>query len=323
MSTAHAPPSPADLEAHRRALTAHCYRMLGSITEAEDAVQETLLRAWRKAHTFEGRSALRTWLFRIATRVCLDLLDHGRRRLRPASVGRPGDPRTPLAPPLPPTTWIEPIPDTLAIPVDADADTLVGLRQGIRLAFVAALQHLPPRQRAVVLLREVLDLSAADTAEALATTVPSVSSALQRARATLATVSGPDVDAPPLDADQDALLDRYVDAFERYDMDALTALLHDEVALSMPPFALWLVGPDDVRTWMLGQGAACRGSRMVPVRASGQRAWGQYKPDDDGSLVPWSLVTVDVRGDRITGMCHFLDTATLFPRFGLPDRLDP
>ncbi len=312
-------PSPTDLELHRRVLVGHCYRMLGSVAEADDAVQETMVRAWRHRHRYEGRASLRTWMYRIATRVCLDTLSHQKRRGRPmelSAVGTIDDPLTAL----PNETWIEPIPDVMAIPDDADPLERTALRQSIRLAFVAALQHLPPRQRAVLLLTEVLGWPAADVAGLLRTSVPAVNSAVQRARATLA---ARDVapDGAALTPEQSALVDRYVDAFERYDIDALTALLHHDGSMSMPPFPLWLRGHADIKAWLLGRGAGCRGSRLLPTAACGSPAFGQYKPAEPGVLRPWALVVLEQRGDRLAHMNYFLDTATLFPRFGLPEKI--
>jgi RNA polymerase sigma-70 factor, ECF subfamily len=311
------------LEGFRRELTGYCYRMLGSSAEAEDAVQDTMVRAWRSHDRFEGRSSLRTWLYRIATNVCLDALDGRSRRARPMDLGpssvRPSEP----GPALPETRWLEPVPDARVLPDTGDPAELTVARESIRLAFVAALQHLPPRQRAVLVLREALRWPAAEVAALLDTSVPSVNSALQRARATLAErgITEDEV-ATDLDAAQLALLDRYVDAFERYDLDALKTLLTDDVTMSMPPFALWLQGPDEVAAWMSGPGAACAGSRMLPTRANGVPAWGQYKPSPDGGFDPWALVVVTVTGDRITDLVFFLDADRLFPRFGLPPRFE-
>jgi RNA polymerase sigma-70 factor, ECF subfamily len=317
MATAH------PLEEHRAALTGHCYRMLGSAAEADDAVQETLVRAWRNLDRFEARSSMRTWLYRIATRVCLDALGDRSRRARPMELGPVGTPDDTLTQ-LPGSHWIEPIPDALALPSDADPSELVVLRQSIRLAFVAALQHLPPRQRAVLLLTEVLGWSAAEVAESLETSVASVNSALQRARATLATRDLTQARAPLSDA-QSTLLDRYVEAFERYDVAALTGLLHQDATLSMPPFSLWLRGHEPIHQWMLGRGSGCRGSRLVPTSASGSPAFGQYRPpaEPGGPHKPWALIVLELSGDRITAMNSFLDTATLFPRFGLPSETVP
>lgn len=312
------------LETHRVALTGHCYRMLGSPAEADDAVQETLVRAWKSYAQFEGRAALRTWLFRIATRVCLDAL--GDRMKRTRSVDR--GPVCTIDAPLtaqPAETWIEPIPDGHAIPDDVDPAQRAVLRQSIRLAFLAALQHLPPKQRAVLLLTEVLDRSAAETAETLDLTVAAVNSALQRARATLASRDVRSVRAPASEA-QSALLARYVDAFERYDLPALTALLHQDAVMSMPPFDLWLRGHDAISAWFEGRGAVCKGSRLVPTVACGLPAFGQYHPGAPGQPhLPWALIVlepVEDAGDgRLGAMTFFLDTKALFPRFGLPAEL--
>ncbi|WNG41234.1 sigma-70 family RNA polymerase sigma factor [Archangium violaceum] len=308
------------LEEHRAALTGHCYRMLGSAAEADDAVQETLVRAWRNLDRFEERASLRTWLYRIATRVCLDSLDERSRRARPMELGPVGSVDGPLDM-LPGSRWIEPIPDAQALPSDADPSELLILRQSIRLAFVAALQHLPPKQRAVLLLTEVLGWSAAEVAESLETSVASVNSALQRARATLATRDLSQARAPLSDA-QSSLLDRYVSAFERYDMDAFTQLLHQDATISMPPYALWLRGHESIRAWMLGRGSGCRGSRLVPTSACGSPAFGQYRPGEAGGPhKPWALIILEISGDRIAAMNSFLDTEVLFPRFGLPSEL--
>jgi RNA polymerase sigma-70 factor, ECF subfamily len=312
----------ADLEEHRTALTGHCYRMLGSNVDADDAVQETMVRAWRGLESFGGRSSLRTWLYRIATNVCLDALQARSRRERPVEAGPAGTVEDPLLE-RPRTHWLEPIPNARALPATADPGELVVLRESIRLAFVAALQHLPPRQRAALLLAEVLGWSAAEVAECLETSVAAINSALQRARATLATR---EVTAAPgeLTDSQSELVARFVDAFERYDMDALEALLREDAAMSMPPFTLWLQGHEAIRAWLLGRGAACRGSRLVPTSANGLPAFGHYKPGEPGEpLAPWSLVVLELAGDRLAAMTYFLDTATLFPLFGLPPALDP
>jgi RNA polymerase sigma-70 factor (ECF subfamily) len=312
------------LEQHRLELTGYCYRMLGSAFDAEDAVQETLVRAWRNFDKFEGRAAFRSWLYRIATNVCLDMLNGRQRRARPMDLAspQPADASL-LGAPLPETTWILPIPDGRVMATDGDPAELAVARESIRLAFVAALQHLPPRQRAVLILREVLRWQATEVAELLDTTVASVNSALQRARATLAAKELDAGAAPePMDDQQRALLDRYVDAFERYDMHSLTALLHEDVRWNMPPYALWLQTHDDVERWCLGPGIGCRGSRLVPVLANGSQAYGQYKPSPDGGFEPWSLQVVEVSGDRISGITFFLDTARMFPLFGLPLRLE-
>ncbi|TMA77584.1 MAG: sigma-70 family RNA polymerase sigma factor [Deltaproteobacteria bacterium] len=313
-------PTATQLEEQRVALTGHCYRMLGSAAEADDAVQETVLRAWRSLERFDGRASLRTWLYRIATNVCLDALADRSRRARPMELGPEGSADDPLNE-LPRTHWLEPIPDSKALPADADPSELLVLRQSIRLAFVAALQHLPPRQRAALLLTEVLGWSAAEVAETLETSIAAVNSALQRARATLATR---DVSAGggALSESQSRLLNRYVEAFHRYDVDALTALLREDAAFSMPPYALWLRGREPVRSWLLGRGAGCRGSRLLPIAACASPAFAHYKPaGPQGTLRPWAVVVLELAGDQVAGWTSFLDTETLFPRFGLPAEL--
>ena len=311
------------LEQYRVELTAYCYRMLGSAFEAEDAVQDTLVRAWRNFDQFEGRSAVRSWLYRIATNVCLDMLGSRQRRARPMDLNPARSADAPLGIPLPETAWLEPIPDGQILPAGGDPAELTVQRDSVRLAFVAALQHLPPRQRAVLILREVLQWQAAEVAELLDTSVASVNSALQRARATLASKRVDDAEPPqPMDEAQRALLARYVDAFERYDMDSLTSLLREDATWNMPPYELWLQTHPDIRKWCLGPGIGCRGSRLIPTMANGMPAFGQYKPGPDGALEPWSLQVVELSGDRIAGITFFLDTAHLFPLFGLPPRLE-
>ncbi|WP_437521176.1 sigma-70 family RNA polymerase sigma factor [Sorangium sp. So ce726] len=304
------------LEEHRAALTGHCYRMLGSVVDADDAVQETMVRAWRSLDKFDGRSSLRTWLYRIATNVCLDARADRARRARPLEEGPVGTVDDELQT-RPRAHWLEPVPDAHALPADIDAAERVVLRQSIRLAFVAALQHLPPKQRAALLLTEVLGWSAAEVADSLSTSVAAINSALQRARATLASRDLDDVRAT-LPEPQSALVDRYVTAFEQYDVDRLAALLHEDATLSMPPFTLWLRGPDAIRAWLLGRGAGCRGSRLVPTAACGSPAFGQYRPAPEGGHRAWALIVLELTGDRIASMTSFLDTETLFPRFGLP-----
>lgn len=312
----------ANLNEHRAALTGHCYRMLGSAVEADDAVQETMVRAWRNLDRFDGRASLRTWLYRIATNVCLDALSDRSSRARPMEIRPVGSVDEPLIA-HPRTHWLEPIPDARALPEGADPSELAILRESIRLAFVAALQHLPPKQRAVLLLTEVLGWSAAEVAESLDTSVAAVNSALQRARATLSARDLTDT-SPRLSEAQSALLARYVDAFERYDMDALTALLLEDATLSMPPYDLWLRGHDAIRTWLLGRGAGCRGSRLVPTAANGLPAFGQYRPGGPGgSYQPWALIVLELSGGHIVAWNAFLDTEMLFPRFGLPPELAP
>jgi RNA polymerase sigma-70 factor (ECF subfamily) len=303
---------PDELEQYRRELTAYCYRMLGSAFEAEDAVQEAMIRAWRSLDRFEGRASLRAWLYRIATNVCFDQLNGRERRARPMDLGPAQEPLFENLAELPEVTWITPLPTP---------EESVEQRETLRLAFVAALQHLPPKQRAALILCEVLRWQASEAAELLETSVASINSALQRARATLATA---DVEAPTeLDAAARALLERYVAAFEAYDIDRLTALLHEDAIQSMPPFSLWLRGRDDIFTWWLGPGIGCKGSKMLPaaVAANGAPAWGQYKPSPSGGYDPWALQVLRVVDGRIAELTFFLDTAKLFPAFGLPERL--
>jgi RNA polymerase sigma-70 factor (ECF subfamily) len=305
----------ADLESHRPALTGHCYRMLGSAFDAEDAVQDTMMRAWRSLDRFDGRSTLRTWLYRIATNVCLDALASRGRRARPMEEGPVGTTDDPLET-RPRTHWLEPIPDIRAIPDDVTPFEQVALRQSTRLAFVAALQHLPPRQRAALLLADVLGWSAAEVAGCLECSVAAVNSALQRARATLASRNLADTSAP-LSPEASTLLEQYVEAFHRYDVDALVTLLRTDATLSMPPYTLWLQGPDAIRSWLLGRGAGCRGSRLLPTQACGSPAFGQYRPGPSGH-VPWALIVLELTDDGIGAWNAFLDTAHLFPLFGLP-----
>jgi RNA polymerase sigma-70 factor, ECF subfamily len=312
------------LEQHRVELTGYCYRMLGSAFEAEDAVQETFLRAWRSFDRFEGRAGLRSWLYRIATNVCLDMLDGRARRARPMDLGPARPPDGPIGDTLPEATWIQPMPDALVVP-DGDPANVVLARETLRLAFVAALQHLPPRQRAVLILCEVLRWKAAEVAELLDTTVASVNSALQRARARLEASSVSETDAPPSVDEADAeLLARYVDAFERYDMDALTSLIQEDATQSMPPYELWLSGRENILGWWVGPGAGCRGSRVIPtVAANGSPAFGQYKPSPTGAgYEPWALQVLELSDGRIVEFTFFLDTERLFPLFGLPARLE-
>jgi RNA polymerase sigma-70 factor (ECF subfamily) len=311
------------LEQHRVELTGYAYRMLGSAFEAEDAVQETMLRAWRAVDRFEGRSALRSWLYRIATNVCLDMLGGKERRTRPMDLASAATADTPLGPPLPESTWVMPVPDGRVLAAGDDPAEVAEARESIRLAFVAALQHLPPKQRAVLILREVLRWQATEVAELLDSTVASVNSALQRARATMAAVDVDAADPAGMDDSHRALLERYVDAFERYDLDRLTSLLHEDASWSMPPYELWLRTHDDVRRWCLGPGIGCRGSRLLRTRANGSIAFGQYKPSVSGTgLEPWSLQVVEISDGLISGITFFLDTAGLFPLFGLPPSLD-
>ena len=317
------PESDVDLEQYRVGLTGYCYRMLGSAFEADDAVQETLVRAWRSFDRFEGRSAVRSWLYRIATNVCFDMLNGRQRRARPMDLSSPKPSTTALGPMLPEITWIQPIPDGRVVAASDDPAEQTVARESIRLAFVAALQHLPPRQRAVLILREVLRLKAEEVAELLGSTVASVNSALQRARSTLAASDLSDTDAiDPMDDAHRELLDRYVDAFERYDMESLTSLLHEDATLSMPPYELWMRGHADIRGWMLGTGM--RLSRLAPRAHVGERH--RRRSGSTGRAVRAAATS---RGrsrssrssdGRIVGINSFLDTANLFPMFGLPER---
>ena len=314
-----------EFEHYRRELTGYCYRMLGSPFEAEDAVQDTFLRAWRAYERFEGRAALRSWLYRIATNVCLDMLNGRQRRARPMDLGGAGEPIEANLNTLPEVTWMEPIPDGLAIAENDPADQTMA-RETIRLAFVAALQHLPARQRAALILCEVLRWKAAEVAELLDTSVASVNSALQRARSTLESsgISSAEV-APEVEGDQRELLARYVEAFERYDIDALTSLIQEDARQSMPPFDLWLEGREDIFAWWFGPGIGCRDSKLLPApNANGRVAFGQYKPSESGSgHDPWALQVIEFAPDgRIAELTFFLDTERLFPLFGLPPRLE-
>jgi RNA polymerase sigma-70 factor (ECF subfamily) len=316
--------TPAELERgfeqHRRELVGYCYRMLGSPFEAEDAVQDTMLRAWRSIDGFQGRAALRSWLYRIATNVCLDALSSRNRRARPMDLGPAREPVEANLNTLPEVTWLEPIPDAMVSAPEDPAERAV-TRETVRLAFVAALQHLPPRQRAALILCEVLRWKASEVAELLDTSVASINSALQRARATLdaAGASAGEV-VPSLDAERTELLTKYVAAFEAYDMDALTSLIREDAIQSMPPFDLWLSGREDILTWWLGPGIACKGSRVIPApNANGTVAFGQYK---DNGRDPWALQVLELGDGGIAELTFFLDTERLFPLFGLPPRLD-
>jgi RNA polymerase sigma-70 factor (ECF subfamily) len=319
-------PTIADFEPYRRELVGYCYRMLGSGFESEDAVQETMLRAWRNAEGFEGRSSVRSWLYRIATNVCIDMQRHVQRRAMPTEMGPSSPPsESHLGAMLPEATWVTPLPDASAMPLDADPAEIAQWRETIRLAFVTALQHLPARQRAALILCEVLRWQAAEAAELLDTSVAAVNSALQRARATLAEVRS----AAPvhdLDVDSARLLDRYVDAFERYDIERLVTLLRDDAVQSMPPFAMWLRGAASIGQFMVEPGpSGCRGSRLVATRANGCPAFGQYRPDPAGGYAPWAIQVLEVSGGQVATMSFFLDFLDherLFPSFGLPLHLD-
>jgi RNA polymerase sigma-70 factor, ECF subfamily len=316
------------LEEHRVELTGYCYRMLGSAFEAEDAVQETMVRAWKALDRFEGRSALRSWLYRIATNVCFDMLNGRERRARPMDLGPASPAGSMLAPPLVESAWVLPAPDGRVLAAPGSAATAVAVdpaeraieRETIRLAFVAALQHLPPRQRAVLILRDVLRWQASEVATLLDTSVAAVNSALQRAHATLDGLDVDDADlSEPSDPAQRQLLERYVDAFERYDLDDLLALLHEDATSNMPPYQLWLRGHDDIRAWFLGPGAECRGSVLLPTAANALPSFGQYRRSGPGGgHRPWALQVLEITDGKISGMNFFLDTEALFPMFELP-----
>jgi RNA polymerase sigma-70 factor (ECF subfamily) len=318
---------PERLEIYRRELTGYCYRMLGSAFEAEDAVQDTLLRAWQAAGKFERRSSVRSWLYRIATNVCLDMLRGRSRRARPMELGPSSPPEESyLGQTLPEHSWVSPIADDRILPEDGDPAEIAVARETIRLAFVTALQHLPPRQRAALILCEVLRWQAAEAADLLGTSVAAVNSALQRARATLATLPedarpGGPAAAESADGADAELLAQYVDAFQRYDMTALVRLLHEDAVQSMPPYAMWIRGARNIGAWLVGPGAACEGSLLRPVAACGSPAFGQYRVDPDGGHAPFALQVLEISAGRITGFHAFLDTGALFPAFGLPKHL--
>jgi RNA polymerase sigma-70 factor (ECF subfamily) len=312
-----------DLEAYRRELTGYCYRMLGSAFEADDAVQETMLRAWKNADSFEGRSSVRSWLYRIATNVCLDALRGEKRRALPMDLGPSSPPVEALLRPWPSEDrWVTPIPDVKVLPEHGDPAEIAAVRDSVRLAFVTALQHLPARQRAALILCEVLRLAATEAAQVLDSSVASVNSALQRARATLAEL--PDEQRPAsVDPENAELLARYVDAFSRYDMKALLTLIHEDAVMTMPPFEMWIRGNTDITTWMVEPTPSqCAGSVMLPIRANGVQGWGQYKPDPGGGHEPWALQVHEVSGGKLSRLTFFLDTPTLFPLFGLPPHVD-
>ncbi len=321
MSLAVTDRSIAELEQYRTELRGYCYRMLGSAFDADDAVQEALVKAWQSLDKFEGRSSLRSWLYRIATNVCLDTLRSRERRALPMDLSSPVPANTAPGDPLPEATWIEPMPDGDVIPLDGDPAQRAVFQDTVRLAFIAALQALPPRQRAVLILREVLCWQASEVAELLDTSVASVNSALQRARATLGSADRSDTDrAEPLSDADNELLARYVKAFEAYDIPGLVSLLHEDASISMPPLALWLKGHEDVGSWYTGFGIGCKGSRLVATSANGMPAYGQYRVNPEGGWLPWSLQVVEASGGKIVHIHHFLDT-TLFARFGLPAAL--
>ena len=317
-------PVEADLQQYRGELTGYCYRMLASAFDADDAVQETMVRAWRAYDRFEGRSAVRSWLYRIATNVCLDMLASRKRRARPMDLSSTAwqPVEASLQARSPEVTWVEPMLDSHVLPTPADPADEAVARESVRLAFVAALQHLPPRQRAVLILRDVLRWKADEVAELLGASVASVNSALQRARATLAAsdISAAPVD--PMDAEAEALLARYVDAFERYDINAFVSLLHEDATQNMPPYDMWLAGREHIGAWMLGPGIGCRGSRLLPITVNGVPGFAHYKPGPSDRLVPWALQVLEIRDGRVAAISSFLDTR-LFAHFGLPESVAP
>jgi RNA polymerase sigma-70 factor (ECF subfamily) len=308
----------ARLEPFRSELTGFCYRMLGSGFEAEDAVQETMLRAWRSYDRYdEQRASLRTWLYRIATNICLDMLRSAQRRALAIDLGPAAHAGAALGAPVPDQQWIHPIPDGRALPTAGSPEELAVARETIRLAFVAALQHLPPRQRAVLILRDVLCWTAEEVARLLETTVASANSALQRARTTLrANAPAPGEPWRPADPAQRDLLDRYCAAFERHDVAALVSLLREDATMSMPPFGWWLRGRDQIRLALLDPQASCAGARLWPVEANGSPAFWQTRPAPDGGHVPFALVVLDVVGSAITGIVTYLDADRLVALFG-------
>jgi RNA polymerase sigma-70 factor, ECF subfamily len=320
-ATAGSSQAPAeDLEQYRRELTGYCYRMLGSVFDAEDAVQEAMVRGWRGIEGFEGRSAMRSWLYRIATNVCLDMLRGSQRRARPMDMGPSRVTESFAYATLPDHVWLQPVPDAKVFPESGDPAELAEAKESVRLAFVAALQYLPARQRAVLILREVLRWQASEVAELLETSVASVNSALQRARATMAAREADEPVPEVVSAGQQALLTRYVDAFERYDITSLVSLLHEDAVMTMPPFDFWLRGPAEMGKFFAGPGGKCRGSRLVATEANGSAAFGCYNQDGAGGYIPWCVQVIEVSGDRITGHHNFIDTE-LFGLFGLPLRL--
>lgn len=315
-----------DVEPYRRELIGYCYRLLGAGLEAEDAVQETFVRAWRNAARFEGRSSVKTWLYRIATNVCIDMQRQVQRRARPMEMGPSSPPdESHLGALLPEALWVTPIADASVLDPRADPATVAEQKESIRLAFVTALQHLPPRQRAALILCEVLRWQASEVAELFDTSVAAINSSLQRARAKLGSL-GDDARPTPIDEVDATLLERYVEAFERYDIEALVLLLHADAIQSMPPFAMWLKGAADIGSWMVQPGpSGCRGSKLLATWANGCPAFGQYRPDPAGGYAPWAIQVLEISHGQIAQMSFFLaflDADRLFPAFGLPTHLD-
>ncbi|GAA5187725.1 sigma-70 family RNA polymerase sigma factor [Rugosimonospora acidiphila] len=327
------------LDEFRVDLLGYCYRMLGSAFEAEDAARETVVRAWRGFDGYdENRAPLRSWLYAIATNVCLDLLRGARRRALAMDLGSPSRAGESLGYPLPAAGWIQPVPDARIRPAHGDPARLSAWRDTIRLPFVAALQRLPPRQRAVLILRDVLCFKGSVVAAQLNTSVASVTSALQRARSTLRAANaagGPapgagigSADGAPgagpasrLDDAHRRLLARYRDAVERHDVEALVSLLHGDATMSMPPFAWWLRGRDEIREALLAARRPGGGARLLPTLANGSAAFGQYRSADGSGYRPFALVIVEVSGGLITDTVTYLDAERLFPLFDLPAEL--
>jgi RNA polymerase sigma-70 factor, ECF subfamily len=308
-------------EPYRRELLAHCYRMTGSLHDAEDLVQETFLRAWKAYDRFEGKSSVRTWLHRIATNTCLTALEGRQRRPLPAGLGAPSSDPTGELIERSEVPWLEPLPDVSDDP--ADPSTIVGTRESVRLAFVAALQHLSPRQRAVLVLREVLQWKAAEVAEAIGASTAAVNSLLQRARSQLEAVGPSTADrlAIPDSADAQDHLTDYIAAFEAYDIDRLAELFTREAIWEMPPFVGWYQGPQAIAALIHQQcpAQAPGDMRLIPLTANGQPAAAMYMRDGDKHL-PFQLHVLDVRADGVSHVVAFLDT-TLFAKFGLPAHL--
>ena len=301
-------------DAHRHELAVHCYRMLGSLDDAEDAVQETMVKAWRGLAGFAGRSSLRAWLYRIATNVCLDLLDHRARRVLPAAIAEPADPAVAPAPDDHDTPWLQPYPDALVDPA-ADPAAVAVRREHVELAFVAAIQHLPARQRAILLLRDVLGYSAAEAADLLGSSPAAVHSGLQRARATI-DAGLPTAARHRPTGDVADLVRRYVDAWHAAAIPALVALLRHDAQMAMPPTPSWYAGRDAIATYLrqLFSGPIGRSLRLRPTGANRQPALAVYAAD-----APFAIKVLTVDSDRVIAITGFV-TPHLFPAFGLPDR---
>jgi RNA polymerase sigma-70 factor, ECF subfamily len=306
---------------YRGELLAHCYRMLGSVHDAEDLVQETYLRAWKSYDKFEGRSSVRTWLYRIATNCCLTALEGRSKRPLPTGLGNPSsDPLGELVQ-QPEVPWLEPVPDALVAGDPSDPASIVSNRESIRLAFIAALQHLPPRQRAVLILRDVLKWRANEVAEAVGISTAAVNSTLQRARAQLDELSPSEDDVvAPVTAEQQKMLEKYVAAFENYDIAAIVEMFTDDAVWEMPPFNGWYQGAETIGALIANNCPAQRAGDMVmvPTQANGQPAFGLYMRDADGVHRAFQLQVLTVQGDRVTHVGSFFDTE-LFAKFGLPE----